>query len=296
MLYGVDVPNFGPFANAHFLADLAAEAEAAGWDGFFVWDHIWHGPIPTIDPWVALTLIAVQTHRVRIGPMVTPLPRRRPVVVARQSVALDHISLGRLTLGVGIGSGKWEWNYLGEQEDLKTRGDMLDEGLSILTGAWNGQPFQFRGVHYRVGCDTDEAPDHAIAFLPQPIQSPRIPIWVAGYWPNLRPFRRAVNWDGVFPIGRDAPLSSMMSVQQVRQVVNFLNQIGHTGRHFDIVQWGITDGKSIRDDAAVVATYEEVGATWWLENFNPVRFGVTWTDTWPIAEMQMRIRQGPPKV
>lgn len=120
MKYGVYLPNFGPFSDAQLLATLAVDAENSGWDGFFIWDHI-TGPIvvPFVDPWVALTLIAVKTKRIKIGTLITPIPRRRPWKLARETVSIDHLSQGRLILGVGTGLGKCEWDDLGEQIEPK---------------------------------------------------------------------------------------------------------------------------------------------------------------------------------
>src|SRR3981081_3223344 len=149
MRYGVTVPNFRDYFGGRLFAQTASEAEAAGWDGFFLWDHVQFIPTPTVDPWIALTAIALATERIRIGPLVTPLPRRRPVKLARETVSLDHLSNGRLVLGVGIGAGPWEWDYLGEETDLVTRGAMLDEGLDLLTRLWTGEPVLHDGRFYR---------------------------------------------------------------------------------------------------------------------------------------------------
>src|SRR5919202_2507053 len=193
MRYGVTVPNFGECCDPRTLADIAREAEAAGWDGFFLWDHVQLMPTPTVDPWVALTAIALATRRIRIGPMVTPVPRRRPIKLARETVSLDHLSDGRLILGVGIGGGPWEWDYFGEESDLRTRGAMLDEALELLTRIWTGQPVLHEGRFYRVRGDFGPGrPEvNPTPLLPRPRQSPRIPIWVAGTWPKKPPFRRA---------------------------------------------------------------------------------------------------------
>src|SRR5690349_2158375 len=121
MRYGISIPPFAEFSDVRMLADLAREAESAGWDGFFVWDHMMMGPFPIADPWIALAAIALATSRVRIGPMVTPLPRRRPTKLARETITLDHLSGGRLILGVGTGFGPWEYEYLGEQGDARVR-------------------------------------------------------------------------------------------------------------------------------------------------------------------------------
>src|SRR5512134_3855134 len=151
MHFGLYVPLFGDYADARALASLARDAETAGWEGFFLWDHVFTDwPDRLVDPWVALTAIALNTQRIRIGTTVTPLPRRRPWKLARETVSLDHLSGGRLTLSVGIGVGQAEWEHLGEQSDPKKRGAMLDEALSVLTGLWSGEPFSYTGQYYQI--------------------------------------------------------------------------------------------------------------------------------------------------
>ena len=106
--FAVGLPNVREYADPRLLVELAVAAEAAGWDGVFVWDHIAReedAAIPATDPWIALAAIAARTERVRLGAMVTPLSRRRPWKVARETVALDVLSGGRLTFGVGLGGG-----------------------------------------------------------------------------------------------------------------------------------------------------------------------------------------------
>ena len=202
MRYGVTLPNFGPYADARVLASLAREAEGAGWDGFFLWDHVLLVPWPTVDPWIAMAAIALATERVRIGALVTPVPRRRPVKLAREIVTLDHLSRGRLILGVGIGAGPWEWDYLGEETDLRTRGDMLDEALELLEQLWTGEPVVHHGrfYHHRGDGGPQDTAERPVPFLPRPLQRPRVPPWVAGVWPNKRPFRRAARYDGLVPL------------------------------------------------------------------------------------------------
>ena len=193
MQVGVNVPNFGEFADPRRVAELAAATEQAGWDGLFVWDHIyWYAANVVGDPWVQLAAAAAVTERISLGTMVTPLPRRRPWVVARQAVSLDQLSNGRFVLGVGIGfPPEEEFGVFGEPTNARTRADMLDESLEIILGLWTGEEFSFAGDHYSLD---------PVIFRPTPVQQPRIPIWVAGMWPNRRPFRRAARFDGVFPI------------------------------------------------------------------------------------------------
>ena len=145
------LPIFGELAEPRLVADLAAEAEAAGWDGVFVWDHmLYRAPVTDIaDPWITLAAVAMATERLRIGPMVTPLPRRRPQKLARETLSLDRFSAGRLVLGVGMGGDPGgELTAFGEELDPKARGQMLDEALEVLVDLWCGEPVLHRGDHY----------------------------------------------------------------------------------------------------------------------------------------------------
>ena len=166
MRFCISIPNFGEYADVRRLAELAKEAEENGWDGCFLWDHIngWTQE-PMVDPWVALAVMAAATSRIRLGTMVTPLARRRPWKLARETVTLDHLSGGRLILGVGLGfPPEEEFTRLGEDADDRARARKLDEGLAVLTGLWSGEPFSFQGDEFEI----DEA-----TFLPRPLQQPR---------------------------------------------------------------------------------------------------------------------------
>ena len=287
MHFGVDVPHFGPFADPRVLVALARDAEAAGWDGFFLWDHVsWgvDGP-PMADPWIALTAIAAATSRIRLGPMVTPLPRRRPTKVARETASLDLLAEGRLILGVGTGAGAHEWEDLGDEGSPKVRGAMLDEGLDLVVRLWSGEVVAHAGTHYVV----QEA-----RFLPVPLQQPRIPIWVAGNWPNKPPFRRAARWDGVFPIGAGTDWHEMMPPEQLSDIAAYISAQRTDRTPIDIVHWGISGGRDSVADATLVARYAQAGVTWWLENVNPRVFGWAWQGPWPVEAMRERIRRGPP--
>jgi alkanesulfonate monooxygenase SsuD/methylene tetrahydromethanopterin reductase-like flavin-dependent oxidoreductase (luciferase family) len=193
--HAIDVGLFGELSDPRLVAELAAAAEDRGWDGFFVWDHMtYRAPVREIaDPWVTLAAVACATSRLRIGPLVTPLSRRRVHKVARETVTLDRLSAGRLTLGVGLGSSRTnELEPFGEVTDPRERARLLDQGLSDLTRYWAGE------------------------FEPVPVQRPRIPVWVAGEWPNRRPVRRALAWDGLFPIGMPGPEELAGLVSEVR--------------------------------------------------------------------------------
>ena len=194
MRYGLNLPNGGACSDARTLAEFAALAECSGWDGVFLEDYIvYQGrqDIPTHDPWLALAAMALRTQRIRLGTEVTPLARRRPWKLARETVTLDHLSNGRLILGVGLGaSDDTSFTHFGEETDAKRRAEMLDEGLQILTGLWSGRPFSYRGKHYSV----DE-----VRFLPATVQRPRIPLWIGGSTARKGVVRRAARWDGIAP-------------------------------------------------------------------------------------------------
>ena len=186
MRSGLFLPLFDQLADPALVARLAGEAEEAGWHGIFVWDHVrWREPVVEVaDPWITLAAIATATTGVRLGPMVTPLARRRPVKVARETATLDRLSGGRLTLGVGLGSDEFgsEYSMTGEEVDDRRRARMLDESLEILAGAWSGEPVHHQGEHYTVD---------GMRFLPRPVQRPGVPVWVAGFYGKPRPLRRA---------------------------------------------------------------------------------------------------------
>ncbi|MCS5581271.1 MAG: LLM class flavin-dependent oxidoreductase [Gammaproteobacteria bacterium] len=289
MKYAINIINFGDCGDAATLAELARTAEDVGWDGFFVWDHIaWDGRImPMVDPWVALTAIATSTNRIRIGPMVTPLPRRRPWKFARETVSLDYLSSGRMIVGVGIGDALAEFKNLGEVADLKTRGAMLDEGLKVVNGLWSGKQFSYVGEHYTV---------KDAQFLPATLQQPRIPIWVGGKWPNKVPFRRAAQWDGVFPIFSGTDPESYPA--QIREMILFVLDHRESDDPFDVTVQGTTPGNDLMRAADVATEYAEAGVTWWQEAINERRPDLieragkaSWLDA-----VRWRIKQGPPRM
>jgi alkanesulfonate monooxygenase SsuD/methylene tetrahydromethanopterin reductase-like flavin-dependent oxidoreductase (luciferase family) len=278
MRFGINVPNFGPTGDARLLADLAHEAEQRGWDGFFLWDHIgadWGPDTPFADPWLALTAMAMTTSKITLGLVVTPLPRRRPWKVAREAVTLDHLSGGRLILGVGIGSDHGqEFSCYGESTDDKLHGAMLDEELEIITGLWSGEPYSFAGAHYQI---------HGARYLPTPLQRPRIPIWVAAVWPNKKPMRRAARWDGLCPLMDN----QQMSANDLREAMAFVRPLLPPDKPFDVLAYGGTTGTDAAADSAKVGAYAEAGATWWQESMAP-------DDT--LAYIRERIRLGPPRL
>ncbi len=264
------MPIFDAYTDPNTVAQLARDAEAAGWDGFFIWDHILFDPhgLDVGDPWVVLAAVAAATERITIGTLVTPIPRRRPWVLARQAVSLDQLSHGRLVLGVGIGDpAEIEFGAFGEETDTKARARMLDEGLDIITGLWSGEPFSYNGEHYSID---------NVQFLPRPTR--RIPIWVAGVWPGTKPFRRAAQWDGVAPIASGE--TTVLQPEDVRAMLAFIRQHRAGEAPFEV----LLSGPPLRLDQ--YAAYAEAGATWYQDSF-------MWEDS--LETVREHIRRGPPR-
>lgn len=282
MRYGVHVQNSGDFGDPRLLAEMARDAERAGWDGFFIWDHIAHVPGqagPLTDPVVTLAAIAVSTERIRLGALVTPLARRRPWKVARETVSLDVLSGGRLILGAGLGDPvDAEFSRFGEESEATARAGKLDESLAIVAGFWTGEAFSYVGRHYRV---------EEVTFLPAPVQSPRIPVWIAGEWPNKPPFRRAARWDGIFPSKRGVAVDEMMTPGDLKEVVNFIQQERAIDASFVVALGGYTPAHDRKQAVAIVEPYIEAGLTWWLEGLNSLKVS--------LPEARERVHQGPPK-
>jgi alkanesulfonate monooxygenase SsuD/methylene tetrahydromethanopterin reductase-like flavin-dependent oxidoreductase (luciferase family) len=230
---GIFVAPFDELVEPEVLAEVAAQAEQQGWDGFFLWDHIVYRP-PTeavADPWIALAAIACATDRLRIGPLVTPLARRRVQKLARETVTLDHLSRGRLTLGVGLGGDQnGEFGKFGDPTDAVERAVLLDRDLDRLNEFWAGE------------------------FKPGPVQQPRIPVWVAGRWPSRRPLRRAARWDGFFPIDLTSPDDLAVFAKELTEL--------RAGRNepFDLVTEIAPGGDA--------GPWEGAGATWVLTSFD----------------------------
>jgi alkanesulfonate monooxygenase SsuD/methylene tetrahydromethanopterin reductase-like flavin-dependent oxidoreductase (luciferase family) len=249
---GLFLPLFDALADPGVVARLCAEAEETGWHGVFVWDNLRYvEPVVEVaDPWITLTAIATATERMRFGPMVTPLARRRPAKVARETATLDQLSSGRLTLGVGLGSDQFasEWSMTGEELDDRRRASMLDESLEILAAAWSGEPVHHRGDHYTVD---------GIRFLPRPVQRPGVPVWVAGYYGKPRPLRRAARYQGFFPLGVDRP----------EQLAEIVADLAARRRHAGLDMAEPYDVVIALEPGEDPAPYAAAGATWWLVAF-----------------------------
>ena len=272
MKSGFYTPNFDFCGDARVLAGLAAEAEQAGWDGFFIWDHLQFGE-PTADPWIALTAMAMSTERILLGPLVTPVPRRHIAKLAREVITLDHLSGGRIVLGVGAGYPLLpDYAAFGDGADARTRSAKLDEGLEVLAALLSGSPVSHRGVHYQVECEAFQLP----------VQRPRVPIWVAATLPSSRPLDRAARWDGIVPDSNRRPGTSRPEIS---------------------AGWSPTSAKGAPPKAISTSSGSgrptalamsprcgecaEAGATWWCEYI--------YTANTTLDDTRARIRQGPPR-
>ena len=255
MKFGIYAPNFGKtFGNPKLVTELAVEAENSGWDGFFLWDHIViaeEGFPDTVDPFIALTSVAENTEKIHIGTTVTPLTRRRPWKLARETVTLDILSEGRLIFGVGLG-GPSELGLMNEETNPRILAEMVDEQIEILHGLWSGEEFSYTGKHYKID---------KVKFLPRPVQRPRIKLWGAGTWPKKGPFRRAAKLDGVIPLSLDYRVP--LTPDDYRDMVEYMKKHGLRGP-YDIVEISFDATKS-DDKQGVILDFQDAGVNWWLE-------------------------------
>ncbi len=253
MRFGLTICNHGAYADPSLLADLAVEAESAGWDAVFLWDHIARAGEPAMtDPQIALAAIAARTERVLIGPMVTPLARRRPQKVAREAVALDHLSGGRMVLGVGLGIHPQEFEMLGDAAEPRAKAALLDEALEVVTALWTGERVSHDGEAFTVDA----------VFTPGPVQQPRIPIWVGGVWPNAAPIRRAARFDGMFPVSKEGIAPADYASLREQVAAHRADAGLPADAPFTVVHEGAGTGTF---DGWT--EYADAGVDWWLESF-----------------------------
>ncbi|MDT0344490.1 LLM class flavin-dependent oxidoreductase [Streptomyces litchfieldiae] len=274
MQYGVDICTLGELAEPARVVEMARAAEAAGWEAVFLWDHLaFAWGVPSADPWVLLAAVAQATSRVRLGPAVTPLPRRRPVVVAQAVATLDRLSGGRVVLGAGAGGVPAEFTAFGEPAEARVRAGMLDEALEVVSALWAGRQVSHEGEHYAVD---------GVTLAPLPVQRPRVPIWVGG--DSRAAQRRAARWDG-WIIGGDNEDGEMTrdpgGLAEDLARIRELRGPGHD-TPFQVAMTGVSAGP----DDGVFARYEAAGVTWWLEHLSGARGS--------YARLLSRIEAGPP--
>ena len=272
MKFGVAIP----YGNARTAANLAQLAEQNGWDGIFLGDAIW-----CEDPMVCLAAAAMVTSRIRLGTMVVPVPLRRPWKLASESIALDHLSGGRMILGLGAGAVWMGWQaFPDETTDTKSRTEMLDETIDILNLLYQRKQVDYDGKHYHLKLtQLDEA-----YYPPKPVQQPRIPLWVPGIWPRMKSMRRLLKCDGLLP-QKMSPQGEFETVtpDDLRQMKAFIDANRTLSTPFDFVVEGKTGGLAESEIEDTLNKWSEAGATWWIEGL------------WEATEEQAadRLRQGP---
>lgn len=275
-----------PFGDARMAADLARAAERAGWDGVFVWEPVWGN-----DAWVSLTAAAMQTDHIRLGTMLSAVSRMRPWKLASEAASLDKLSNGRVILGVGLGAVDSGFEAFGEITERRTRAELVDEGLDIMTGLWRGLPFKYDGKHYKVDVNKKTFPMSA---PPPPVQKPRIPIWVVAAWPRPRSMRRALRCDGLLPniMGEDGRVRmGPPTPDEIRAIRSYVDSHRTETTPFDIVVEGRTPGDNLPQAQASIRPYADAGATWWLE--------AIWDaphNSKGLEIIRARIEQHPPRI
>ena len=264
-----------PGGPAPVQLEQAVLAEQSGWDAVFVWEGSY-----AIDPWALLSAIAVRTERIRLGTMLTPLPWRRPWKLAGQVVTLDQLSAGRAILAVGLGAVDPALGNPGEVTDLRTRAELLDEGIDLITGLWAGE-LEHHGAHH----DIDLRALRDAFVVPEPVQQPRIPIWCVGAWPHTKSMRRILRCDGLLPYAPGQELTPEL----VAAMIAWLDANGGRRPGFDVVCEGETPADDAAKAADIIRPWAEAGGTWWLET--------RWSATEGAPdELVERIAAGPPRL
>lgn len=252
-----------PWGDAADVGELAAAAERHGWDGLFVWESLWG-----VDAWVSLAVAACRTSTIRLGTMLTPLPRRKPWELAGQVATVDRLSGGRVILAVGLGAPETGYANFGEIVDRRIRAELLDEGLTVLRGLWRGQPFSHDGTHYRITPSEFPTIGHTA-------REGGVPIWCVGALGSKRSMDRARACDGLLPQVVEDGVARQCTLDELRTIE------APTDRPFDIVVEGSRTEHS-------PAAWAEAGATWWVESM----WGAM-SDTDPVGAAMERLRGGP---
>jgi probable F420-dependent oxidoreductase len=268
--HGLCLANVGTYSDPRTVVALAEEAERAGWEALLVWDHlgfVW-GP-PAADPWVTLAAVAARTSSLLLGTNITPVPRRRPHVLAHQVATLDVLSSGRVVFAAGIGGVPTEFTSFGEDGTARVRAEMLDEGLEVLRGLWSGERVDHHGRYYTVD---------GVTLAPRPLQE-HLPIWIGG---NSAPaLRRAARYDG-WAADTTNPEGMTLSPEEVARSVETIRTVRTSEQPFDVVVMGHVQ----QGDRDTPIAYAEAGATWWLDNVHDMRGD--------LDDMLALVRHGPP--
>ncbi|WP_100524574.1 LLM class flavin-dependent oxidoreductase [Mycobacteroides abscessus] len=278
MRYGIVLTT----GDAADVAQLATLAEEAGWDAIFGWEPVWG-----VDAWVALTAAAMRTSRIKLGTMLTPLSRRKPWDLASTTATLDRLSGGRVILSVGMGALHDNWLAFERDQGRRARAELLDEGLDVLFGLWEGQPFSYEGKHYQVTPTAHLVPD-------PPVQTPRITTWCVGLLGSAKSMSRAARCDGLLPNittadGRfdfNPPLDRWADA--AREIHSRRSELGY-GDGYDVVYEATTDWSNLDATREKIATLHDSGYTWYLDS----DWHTEHDDS--LAALRARVENGPPR-
>ena len=271
-----------PRADVFEAIKFAKAAEEAGWDAFFVWE-----PTYGIDAWVTLAAIAVETEKIRLGTLLSPLSRMRPWKIASEAITLDIISNGRIIISVGLGAIDTGFEELGELTDLKTRAELLDESLDIIHGLWGRDMSNYNGKHYNIK-NLFEIEFFERHPPPKLIQRPNIPIWVVGAWPYEKSMKRAIKYEGIIPtIKNKQGQFEDVTPKHIYEVKTYIQENRSNKAPFDIVMEGVSPGEDSKLAWSIIKPFAEAGATWWIES--------DWI-TKDLEQLLKRVKQGPPSV
>jgi len=266
-----------PYTTPRVVGRLAQLVEETGWDGCFLGDAIW-----CEDPMIGLAAAAMTTNRIRLGTMITPVPLRIPWKLASESLALDHLSNGRLTLGLGAGAVWMGWQaFPDEVTDTKARLEMLDETIDILTLLYQRKPFDYDGKHYHVKLTQLDL----VYYPPRPVQQPRVPLWCVAIWTRRKSMQRVLKCDGVIVEAQAADNKPRdVTADDVRGIKAYVDANRDTSTPFDIVLNGNVAALGRAQLQDKLLPLNEAGATWWIEGL------------WEASEEAAaeRIRRGPP--
>ncbi len=275
-----------PYADAREFSELAALGERHGWDGIFTWEAVFG-----VDAWVSLSAAAMTTEAIRLGTLLTPVPRIKPWDLASRVGTVDRLSNGRVILGAGLGALHEGWTAFEADEGRRTRAEKLDEGLAIYDGLLKGQPFTYAGKHYSAK-PTD-------FMLPAPpVQQPRPPVWVVGAQvvgrarqPSLT---RAARWDGLLPqiinpAARDKPTTPETLAQIVGLTRAEREKAGLPWEGYDVILEADSYGEFVKTHPMDPEVWSQAGVTWWIESWWSLERGKE-----GLAELRRRVEAAPP--
>lgn len=253
--------------------EFGIAAEKAGWDGYFMWEGIYG-----VDPWVTLAAIAAQTECIKLGTLLTPPSRRRPWKLASEVLTLDHVSNGRAILSVGLGATDTGFAEYGEEMDIRTRAELMDEALEIIMALWTNKPVRYDGKHYKLREKDFNHPQDSI-------QKPNVPIWVVGAWPRPKSMARAVKYDGLLAAVKPKGSGHQaMTAETLKEISAYVQENHRRHTPFDIILEGKTPGDDPEKARAQLQPLAEAGATWWIESI--------WDEP-DLEKLMERVQQGP---